>query len=80
MTEVKCGFDGCESGTPETEACLPIPIPDDDPDFRYNRCMKFVRSQEVPVLSCTFGKWVACIYMYTFIVPLVIYLYTKILI
>ena len=56
MTEVKCGYDGCESGTSETEACWPIPIPEEDPDYLYNRCHKFVRSQEVPVLSCTFGE------------------------
>ena len=55
MDEAKCGFDGCETGQPGLEACWPIPIPEEDPDFPYNRCLKFVRSQEVPALSCGYG-------------------------
>ena len=53
--EVRCGFDGCTVGEPGLEACWPIPVPEDDPDFRYNRCLKFVRSQEVPPLDCKLG-------------------------
>ncbi len=54
--EVKCGYDGCDAGKPGLEACWPIPIPEHDPDFRYNRCLKFVRSQGTPPLKCNFGE------------------------
>ncbi len=53
--EVTCGFDGCTTNQAGLESCWPIPVPDDDPDFRYNRCLKFVRSQEVPPLDCHLG-------------------------
>ena len=53
---VKCGFDGCQTDLPGLESCMPIPIPQDDSDFAYNRCIKFVRSVEVPALSCQMGN------------------------
>ena len=53
---MKCGTDGCSRDGPGLEACWPIPVPEHDPDFRGNRCIKFVRSQEVPALDCKFGK------------------------
>lgn len=53
---VKCGFDGCQDSQPGQEACWPIPVPEDDSDFAYNRCIKFVRSMEVPPLSCRMGE------------------------
>ena len=56
MEEVKCGFDGCEVHGPGLESCWPIPVPEEDPDFAYNRCMKFVRSAEVPPLSCDYSE------------------------
>ena len=58
--EVKCGYDGCQTGEPGLEACWPIPVPDHDPDFRFNNCLKFVRSQGTPPLKCSFGKWIRC--------------------
>ena len=54
--EVKCGFDGCETDRPGLEACWPIPLPPDDSEFPYNRCLKFVRSAEVPPLNCEAGQ------------------------
>ena len=57
MEDVKCGFDGCETRGSGLESCWPIPVPDEDVDFRYyNRCLKFVRSAEVPPLSCDYSK------------------------
>ncbi|XP_013401626.1 peroxidasin homolog isoform X2 [Lingula anatina] len=55
MEEVKCGSDGCETGQKGLEACVPIKIPAGDPDFGNKRCLKFVRTQEVPALECGFG-------------------------
>lgn len=55
VTQVKCGVDGCLTG-PGLEACLPIPVPVNDPDFsHFNRCLKFVRNMEVPSLDCQIG-------------------------
>lgn len=56
MEEVKCGMDGCESNRPGLEACVPIAIPKGDPDFADTKCIKFVRTQEVPDLNCGYGK------------------------
>ncbi|ELT97224.1 hypothetical protein CAPTEDRAFT_134931 [Capitella teleta] len=44
-----------EDSQPGQEACWPIPVPEDDSDFAYNRCIKFVRAMEVPSLSCYIG-------------------------
>ena len=35
---------------------MPIPVPEDDPDFPYNRCLMFVRNMEVPPLDCDIGN------------------------
>jgi len=57
MAEVKCGTDGCQTASEEEgmKACWPIPVPEDDSDFAFNRCLKFVRSLEVPPLDCQPG-------------------------
>ena len=65
MEEVKCGFDGCEVNGPGLESCWPIPVPEEDPDFAYNRCMKFVRSAEVPPLSCDYSKYLLTVCNYS---------------
>ena len=32
--------------------CFPIPIPPDDPKFTDRKCLKFIRSEEVPFDDC----------------------------
>ena len=50
-------MDGCDSGKPGIEACWPIPVSPDDPDFGHtNRCIKFVRSEPAPPLDCGVGE------------------------
>ena len=56
MKELICGSDGCLVGAEGLEACAPIPVPLEDPDFaHFNRCLKFVRNLEVPHLDCRPG-------------------------
>ena len=56
MEEVNCGIDNCESGTLETQACMPIFIPENDPAFGEERCLEFVRTLPVPdANNCTMG-------------------------
>ena len=58
MSEVKCGNDGCSTEAENNiKACWPIPVPDDDSDFPANKCLKFVRSMEVPHLNCELGEF-----------------------
>ncbi len=51
--DIECGHDGCDNSQ---EACNPIHIPNNDPDFHSEKCLEFVRSEGVPNLKCTMGK------------------------
>ena len=50
MEDVECGNDGCQTHGLENQACLPIPIPQDDKVFggKQKPCLMFVRSLQVP--------------------------------
>jgi len=48
VEEVTCGDDGCQQGTPETQNCMPIFIPNNDPVFLGKTCLEFVRTLQVP--------------------------------
>ena len=54
--DVPCGMDGCNTTGIENQACDPIDIPSDDPDYTDRECIKFVRTQEVLPLNCEQGK------------------------
>ena len=56
LSDVTCGTDGCSTKELENRACLPISIPAGDPDFGSQKCIMFVRTQEVPKLDCQLGK------------------------
>ena len=52
MVDVMCGEDGCSTFGPENRACVPIPVPTRDRDFRNKTCLMFVRTQEVMRDDC----------------------------
>jgi len=52
--DIECGQDGCNA---TREECQPIIIPTNDPAFNGKKCLEFVRSQAVPNLNCTMGKF-----------------------
>ena len=56
LVDVRCGADGCATGDGVLKDCFPIPIPRGDPEFSGKKCLKFVRTQEVPALSCALGE------------------------
>ncbi len=54
---IQCGDSECETEGVENEACLPISIPQGDPDFGGRQaCLKFVRTQPVPETGCPTGN------------------------
>ncbi len=50
--DIECGDDGCDTSI---ENCHPIRIPHDDPTFKQEECLEFVRSEGVPDLDCSMG-------------------------
>ena len=58
LVDVKCGDDGCSTSGVENRACVPIPVPVGDVDFRNKSCLMFVRTQEVLQDDCRLGECV----------------------
>ena len=58
VENVHCGDDGCQQGTVETQTCMPIDIPPNDPVFVSKRCLEFVRTLQVPSANgCALGMF-----------------------
>ena len=51
-----CGRSGCDTTGVDNEACFPIYIDKDDPNFSDKECLMFVRSQEYVKDSCEIGE------------------------
>ena len=60
LEDVECGEDGCQTEGLENQACLPIPVAVNDTDFGGQRCLMFVRSQDVTNRDCKVGGFYTC--------------------
>ncbi len=60
FVELPCGTDGCNTTGAEHSACLPMPVPENDPTFADDSCIKFVRTEGVLPQDCGNGtNWKA---------------------
>ena len=54
MVSPQCGVDGCFR---TIDACQPISLPDDDPQFNGQKsCIPYIRSQAIADVTCSIGR------------------------